>query len=239
MAAGLGFKEFTTGDVLTAADANGYLASQVVMVFASAAARTSAIASPQEGMIAYLKDTNSTEYYSGSAWVAIGGSTSGFTLITSNSFSASSAVNINDCFSSTYNQYKIIVKWTNADTGTRDARLRLRVSGADASGANYSYGSYGRRDTGADFTTGGASQNQFDFGRANSTAGTYSSFEIITPFQTTPTVIYGGYAGYDGTTAFFNTLGGYHSLATSYTGCSIIALTGNLSGNYYVYGMSN
>ena len=74
MAAGLGYKEFTTGDVLTAADANGYLASQVVMVFASAAARTSAIASPQEGMISFLKDTNSTEYYSGSAWVSVGGS---------------------------------------------------------------------------------------------------------------------------------------------------------------------
>jgi hypothetical protein len=72
MAAGLGYKEFATGDVLTAADANGYLASQVVMVFASAAARTSAITSPQEGMISYLKDTNATEYYSGSAWVAVG-----------------------------------------------------------------------------------------------------------------------------------------------------------------------
>ena len=80
MAAGLGFKEFTTGDVLTAADANGYLASQVVMVFASAAARTSAIASPQEGMISYLKDTNSTQYYSGSAWVAIGGAGGGKVL---------------------------------------------------------------------------------------------------------------------------------------------------------------
>jgi hypothetical protein len=72
MAAGLGYIEFNTGDVLTAAQANGYLASQVVMVFADAAARTSAIASPQEGMISYLKDTNSTEYYSGSAWAAIG-----------------------------------------------------------------------------------------------------------------------------------------------------------------------
>jgi hypothetical protein len=71
MAAGLGYKEFTTGDVLTAADANGYLASQVVMVFADAAARTSAITSPQEGMISYLKDTNATQYYSGSAWVSI------------------------------------------------------------------------------------------------------------------------------------------------------------------------
>lgn len=79
MAAGLGFKEFTTGDVLTAADANGYLASQVVMVFADSAARTTAITSPQEGMISYLKDTNATQYYSGSAWVTIGGSASPLT----------------------------------------------------------------------------------------------------------------------------------------------------------------
>jgi hypothetical protein len=80
MAAGLGFKEFTTGDVLTAADANGYLASQVVMVFASSAARTSAIASPQEGMIAYLKDTNAVEKYDGAAWVSVGGGGGGKVL---------------------------------------------------------------------------------------------------------------------------------------------------------------
>ena len=74
MAAGQGYIEFSTGDVLTAAAANGYLASQVVMVFADSAARTTAIASPQEGMISYLKDTNATQYYSGSAWVNVGGS---------------------------------------------------------------------------------------------------------------------------------------------------------------------
>jgi hypothetical protein len=79
MAAGLGFKEFTTGDVLTAADANGYLASQVVMVFASAAARTSAITSPQEGMISFRKDADAMEYYSGSAWVAVDSGTSPLT----------------------------------------------------------------------------------------------------------------------------------------------------------------
>jgi hypothetical protein len=73
MAAGLGYKEFATGDVLTAAAANGYLASQVVMVFADSAARTAAITSPQQGMVTFLKGTNSTEYYNGSAWVAIGG----------------------------------------------------------------------------------------------------------------------------------------------------------------------
>ena len=74
MAAGLGYKEFLVGDILTAGDANGYLASQTVMVFADSAARTAAITSPQEGMFSYLKDTNATQYYSGSAWVSIGGS---------------------------------------------------------------------------------------------------------------------------------------------------------------------
>jgi hypothetical protein len=67
MAAGLGFKTFTTGEVLTAGDVNGYL-MQGVLVFASAAARDAAITSPQEGQFAFLKDTNVTTYYTGSAW---------------------------------------------------------------------------------------------------------------------------------------------------------------------------
>jgi hypothetical protein len=109
MAAGLGYKEFSTGDVLTAADANGYLASQVVMVFASAAARTSAIASPQEGMISYLKDTNSTEYYSGSAWASIGGAgTSALTLVHNETLSGVSSVNIDSKFTSTYANYLVL-----------------------------------------------------------------------------------------------------------------------------------
>jgi hypothetical protein len=67
MAAGLGFKNFNTGDVLSAADTNGYL-MQGVWVFADAAARDAAVTSPQEGNFAYLKDTNVTTYYTGSAW---------------------------------------------------------------------------------------------------------------------------------------------------------------------------
>jgi hypothetical protein len=57
MAAGLGFKTFTTGEVLTAADTNGYL-MQGVLVFADAAARDAAITAPAEGQFAYLKDTD-------------------------------------------------------------------------------------------------------------------------------------------------------------------------------------
>jgi len=72
MAAGLGFKDFTTGEVLTAADVDGYL-MQGIWVFASAAARDAAVTSPQEGNACYLKDTNAVQTYSGAAWVAVGG----------------------------------------------------------------------------------------------------------------------------------------------------------------------
>jgi hypothetical protein len=70
MAAGLGFKTFSTGDVLSAADVNGYL-MQGILVFASAAARDAAITSPEEGQFAFLKDTNVTTYYTGSAWANV------------------------------------------------------------------------------------------------------------------------------------------------------------------------
>jgi hypothetical protein len=69
--AGAGFKDFTAGEILTADDVDQYLMQQTVMVFAGTAARSSAIASPSEGMFTYMTDTNGLEYYGGTAvgWV--------------------------------------------------------------------------------------------------------------------------------------------------------------------------
>lgn len=66
--AGLGYKVFTAGEVLTAANVNGYLMEQSVMVFAGSAARGSAIGTASEGMVSYLSDTNTLQYYDGAAW---------------------------------------------------------------------------------------------------------------------------------------------------------------------------
>jgi hypothetical protein len=78
MAAPLGFKTFNTGDVLSAADTNGYL-MQGIWVFASAAARDAAVTSPQEGNSCYLKDTDVIQVYSGSSWVVKSGGSSPLT----------------------------------------------------------------------------------------------------------------------------------------------------------------
>jgi len=70
--AGAGYKLYSTGDVLSASDVNTYLQQQTIMVFASAAARTTALASVlAEGMVTYLKDTDVVEIYTGAAWVSL------------------------------------------------------------------------------------------------------------------------------------------------------------------------
>ena len=70
--AGLGYKVFTAGEVLTAANVNGYLMEQSVMVFAGTAARSSAIGTASEGMVTYLTDTNTIQVAtSASTWETV------------------------------------------------------------------------------------------------------------------------------------------------------------------------
>ena len=69
-----GYRLYTTGDVLTAAQVQYNLQNQTIMYFANAAARDAAlgVGVVQEGMFAYLADTNTTVYYDGAAWQSFG-----------------------------------------------------------------------------------------------------------------------------------------------------------------------
>jgi hypothetical protein len=77
---GLGRKVWEPLDVLAAADLNGYLMDQSVMVFPDAATRLSEIPLPSEGMVTYLTTLNSLEVFDGSQWVgtnSVGGNVLG------------------------------------------------------------------------------------------------------------------------------------------------------------------
>ena len=71
----MAYKTFANGFPLPASDLNNFLMNQSVIVFADAAARTSAIPSPVTGMLTYLEDTNAYESWNGSAFVNINDNT--------------------------------------------------------------------------------------------------------------------------------------------------------------------
>lgn len=236
MAAGLGYKEFATGDVLTAADANGYLASQVVMVFASAAARTSAIASPQEGMISYLKDTNSTEYYSGSAWAAISGSTSsGLTLIKSQTIgTAVSSVTVTDAFSATYDNYLITITGGSGTVAGGNTNLTLGSTTTGYYAAGY-YMFYNSTVVNGFTIQNGSSWNASYF----SSNGISGAVTLQSPYLSKTTVFHSTVTTPD-TTAYVGNYDGWLNNTTSYTAFTLTTASGTITGGTIrVYGYQN
>ena len=143
MAAGLGFKTFNTGDVLSASDVNGYL-MQGVLVFASTAARDAAITAPAEGQFAFTKDTNSLFYYDGAVWVASGatGDIEGVTAGTGISGGGTSGtVTITNSMATAIDAKGDLVVGTGADTFSRLAAgtngYLLTADSAEATGLKW------------------------------------------------------------------------------------------------------
>lgn len=68
----MAYTTLVAGTTITAAWANASVRDQSVSPFASAAARSSAITSPVEGMVSHLNDVNSLGVYSGSVWSTLG-----------------------------------------------------------------------------------------------------------------------------------------------------------------------
>lgn len=88
-----GYKSFTAGAVLAAADVKDYLMLQTVQTFATSAARDSALSGVlREGLLAYTSDLDTHWYYNGSAWRKILSPFTAFTPAWSNLTPGTSAV---------------------------------------------------------------------------------------------------------------------------------------------------
>ena len=154
----------------------------------------------------------------------------GLVLINTTSFSAVASQSINDVFSTTYDTYKILVAGLSSAGGGLQARLR--VSGADNSTAN-SY--VGQSITANNTALVGlrTTSNLWRLGGINSSIIGGFSVDLFDPFKATPT-------GFSNLTcrsdsgAFIDFSVGTHNQTVSYTGFTLIAESGTISGSVTV-----
>ena len=161
---------------------------------------------------------------------------SGLVKIVDQTFSAGSAVSVNNCFTSTYQNYRVVLSGVQFAASSYAVRFRMRLSGTDATAAN----SYrieeifisGSSTVTASYLTG----DYLTIGGASS--GSVQSLmvlEIARPNDAVFTAIH-SQCSYDG---FFGIFGGSHSVATAYDGFTIYHPSSTLSGTVRVYGYRN
>jgi hypothetical protein len=230
----MAYKVFTNGSVLNASEINENLMRQSVIVFSNAAARTAAITSPVEGMLTWLEDTNRFENYNGSAWVSAAvGTGSGLVHIASQAVSGVTAVNFNNCFSSAYFNYRVVV--SGGATSRNELLARLRVGGVDASGSNYVVSGVYRDVTSlaSFYTTGTAASVGFLEDQT-----TVTGFDVGNPFQNSRTNFSAVSNGIGSVGNILWLAGSGHNLTASYDGITILSANA-FTGQVSVYGYRN
>ena len=223
-------KVFTAGEVLAAADVNSFLMDQTVMTFAGTAARGSAITTPVEGMVTYLEDSNSFEYWDSAEWDSlVPPSPSGLVHIRTESFSGVSSVIADGVFTSTFKNYRVIIRTTT----TASPRVRFRSGGSDETGSVY--------QNNAIFNDAGINTNistNTDLRISNAVVSTTNSLYVIIDIfganlaENTFTIgTFRSQIPVSGiTTDIINTI-------TQYDGVQLFPVSGTISGQMIIFGV--
>jgi hypothetical protein len=167
---------------------------------------------------------------------ALGTKKAGMVLLNTTSFSAVASQSVNNVFSSTYDNYLIVLECIAS--GGSYVNFRLRVGGVDASGANYDWGFYNVTDGGTPFALAGSGATSANILRPSASFRSMTSFTICNPAIARPTVSSGTLSYNDGSTkAVAGIMGNVHSVSTAYDGFTLIN-SGTITGQVSVYGQN-
>lgn len=224
---------YVAGEVLTAADLS--VTNSGIPVFATTTTRDNSFGGAgekvlAEGQFAYIEATNTTQYYDGAAWQSVGVSP-GLVLVSTTPVSGTS-FSVNNCFSATYKNYRIIYNFTVAD---QNMTFRLRAGGTDNSSANYSRQRLYVAATTVQGARTSSATSWSDY--LGSDGASFWLMDIFSPFLAAKTGAWleNGYNQASDTT--FNVGSLQQNEATSFDGFTISG-SNTMTGTCYVYGYS-
>jgi hypothetical protein len=197
---------------------------------------TGSVAVPQYGSVSLMRTASNAWTISGTSDApgsvlmtpsgVVNGTLSGGEV----SFSAAATLSVNGCFNSTYDSYRIVTQL--AQTVDTTISLRMRVSGSDASGANY--------DTQLSIMSGTGITNARTLSATSGYIGYastdhFSTIDMHSPALAAITYYFSNVVYGPGISTVL--VAGRHTPTTAYDGFTIIPGSGTITGKLRVYGL--
>lgn len=239
---------YVASEVLTAADLN--VTNSGIPVFATSVTRDASFGGVgektlAEGQFAYLEDSNTTQYYDGSAWQTVG-LTPGMRYITGAPFTTQNTVSMPaGTFTTAYKTYQVILQITAASTDI-DVLCRVNVAGSpNTTAGQYVWGKGGvfynsaANDQGSSTSQTSALINEV----RNSSYMAYGTNSLIVydpANSATMTTANGTWVGaIDNNGIGATGFNGFSMTATAANdGLTFLTSTGTITGFYRVYGLN-
>jgi hypothetical protein len=190
---------------------------------------------PTNGRVRLTK-TGTDTWYSSAMDAAVGG---GLSLVATTTATAASTVSINNCFTSTYDNYRIVINGVGSTTATV-LEMRLRASSVDLTSATYRFA---RTDLQGAVTPGGTTSTtgtSFATMFVDSTYRNGVSFDVYAPAIAAATSMAGIGVRGDGPAAM--AVAGVNTSALAYDGLTLFVGTGSFTtatNGIKVYGYRN
>jgi hypothetical protein len=231
---------YTAGEVLTAADLN--ITNSGIPVFATTTTRDAAFGGTgektlAEGQFAYIEATDTTQYYNGSAWQSVG-TTAGLTLVATGTVAAAASVTVNTCFTSTYDEYLLVVDVTGSTLA--QLYIQMRNAGSTITAANYQWWRMAYGNGGATDNVNTVGTTSWQFGFVNSVTPSVANINLYDPL-TSRIANHNAYSTtVNGTDTAMNIIctGFRYTSAQAFDSFVMSVSAGTMTGTVRVYGLT-
>lgn len=158
-----------------------------------------------------------------------------FTKITTTAFSGATGVSVNNCFTSTYTNYLIVVDNLNSGANASDVYLQFQYSTSTVQATNYYSGAYYMQSNGTSGNYNRSNSTSITMGQFTNLPMGCIAFNVTGVGASSQRALFNGIAN-GANSSGVSIFGGHVDAGQIYTGIRISAAQ-NISGNVTVYGL--